>query len=174
VKVCTEEHFAAGLGRLQEVHDVLSNGGAKVKLVVSDRSVKMSVTETSIQFGLAHMRTWETMSTKARELCEERGMFDSTYLLPSGQGLWRMQTCETELDLYVRAFLAGAIEAGAVIGFSADQAWSFSAQRPFHTSDVEALKWYREKPRLLNLIHGSKPKIAPVVQTEDSDLFLFL
>jgi hypothetical protein len=174
VKECTEEHFQAGLDQLKNVHDVLSKGGAGVKLKVTDRTVLLSSKERDISFGLADLRMWGTMSLKAKELCEERGMLNSTQLLPSGKGLWRMQTHESVLDLYVRAFLAGAIEAGAVISFSADQEWKFSAQRAFHSSDVATLQWYRENPKFLDLVHGIKPQVAPVVVTEDNELFLFL
>ncbi|MDF9779197.1 hypothetical protein [Pseudomonas baetica] len=174
VMECTEEHFLAGLDRLKTVHEVLSQGGAGVELKVTDRSVKLSSTESSIHFGLADLRVWETMSLKAKELCEERGMFNSTQLLPSGKGLWRMQTCESVLDLYVRAFLAGALEAGAAIGFTADQEWKFSAQRSFHSADVATLQWYRESPKFLDLVHGIRPQAAPVVQSDENDLFLFL
>lgn len=174
VQECNEEHFSAGLDRLKEVHEVLSKGGSKVKLEVTDRSVKLSHVEGTIHFGLALMRMWEAMSTKAKELCEERGMLNSTYLLPSGKGLWRLLTRETELDLYVRAFLAGAIEAGAVMSFSADQEWKFSAQRSFHAADVATLQWYRENPKFLDLVHGIRPKAAPVVQNEENDMFLFI
>lgn len=159
----TPEHFAAGLDRLNEVHSVVGDAGVQVKVTDGDRWIRLSHGSNVIQFGFVTDALWATMSAKAKELSTERKMLNGNYLLPDGVGLWHLQTSETALDLYVRAFMAGAMEAGAEVRFTSDHEWSFSATSPFHSLHVKALDWYQKEPGLLQKVLAlTKPSDVPL------------
>lgn len=149
VKAMTSDQFSAGVARLKAVHEVTSAG---VEVVGDDKYVELRLGAVTITFGFVPDRLWENMTMKARELCEARGMLGDNLLLPDGRGLFHLQTRESALDLYVRAFLQGAMKAGAVIELSSDHAWSFSVATPFNAAEVENLQWYQETPGLLSSI----------------------
>lgn len=148
VRTMTEGQFEAGLARLQTVHQVILKAGVTVSIGTDDRSVELCLGQAVLRFGFIPARLWDSMTGKARDLLEERGIPGDNHLLPDGRGVFRLNTQETALDLYVRAFLHGAMGAGAEIDLTGDGAWRFQASNPFLLEDVKSLQWYRIDPLL--------------------------
>lgn len=152
VRSMTSEQFSSGLARVRAVHEAISHAGVEVISGDDDSYVELRLGAAVTSFGFVSEQLWETMTTKARELCEARGMLGDNLLLPDGRGLVHLQTRESTLDLYVRAFLQGAMKAGAVIELSSDHSWSFNQVSPFNAADLQDLQWYQETPWLLSSI----------------------
>ena len=152
VKTMAKDQFAAGLARLRAVHEVLSHADVQLQSYDDDKFVELRLGAQIIRFGFVPERLWEIMTTKAKELCESRGMLDDNYLLPDGRGLLHLRTRETILDVYVRAFLQGAIRAGAVIELTSDHNWRFLESNPFIAADVKHLQWYQDHPEVLSSV----------------------
>lgn len=146
IKAMTSDQFSAGVARLMAVHEVLPSAGVVVN--GNEKSIELRLSAHILRFGYVPDRLWETMTTKARELCSERGMLDDNDLLPDGRGLFHLRTKETCLDLYVRAFMHGAIRAGATIEWSSDHAWTFLETDPFNKAVVQDLQWFQDTPNL--------------------------
>lgn len=151
VRTMTEEQFDAGLARLQTVHNAILRAGVTVSIATDGRSVELRLGQAELRFGFIPARLWDSMTGKARDLLQDRGIPGDNYLLPDGRGVFRLNTQETALDLYVRAFMQAAIEAGAGIDLTADGAWNFQASNPFLLEDVKTLEWYRTDPQLQSL-----------------------
>lgn len=172
VDECNEHHFRAGASRLEEVTK-LSSAHIGVEAQIFDRFIRIKIGKHSIEFGLADLLSWNSMSSKGRELCEEKGFVDSSKLLPSGKGLWHFKSEETVLDVCVRAFLAGAISAGARIRLSADAAWRFTEEAPFHLGDVKDLAWATAFPKL-QIQLANNVSVAPAMSDEAfAETFMF-
>ena len=162
VETMTHEQFTAGLDRLNEVHAKVGDVGVLVSVQDGGRWLRLSLGSVVIEYGFVPNVLWETMSTKAQELSTEKRMMNGNYLLPEGKGLWHLQTQESVLDVYIRAFMAGAITAGAKILFNSDHLWGFSEVSPFLNGDVSALSWYQLNPDLPRKVRALEPQPEPV------------
>lgn len=162
VNAITADQFSAGLARLSAIHQVLPSAGVSVVISGNEKSVELRLGKNIIRFGFVSERLWETMTTKARELSSARGLLDDNELLPDGRGLFHLRTRETCIDLYVRAFLHGATQAGASIEWSSDHPWKFQKTDPFSKADVKDLQWYRDTPDL----HGEVLKLDQTIPVQ--------
>ncbi|EPJ5562207.1 hypothetical protein ACQYZY_27190 [Pseudomonas aeruginosa] len=162
VESMTHEQFTAGLDRLNEVHANVEEAGVKVSVQDGGRWVRLSLGSVVIEYGYVPNALWETMSAKAQELSTEKRMMNGNFLLPEGKGLWHLQTQESVLDVYIRAFMAGAITAGAKIHFNSDHPWGFSEVTPFLNGDVTGLSWYQLNPGLLRKVRALEPQPEPI------------
>lgn len=173
VEHCDAVHFQAGASRLEEVAELVKTHTG-IEVLVSERLIRMKHGNQTLQFGLADLRSWEAMSNKGRELCEEKGFVDAIHLLPSGMGLWHIQTQESVLDVCIRAFMAGAIASGAKISFRSDCSWLFSEGLPFFQRDVKDLAWVKAYPSLQFQL-ASNVTVAPAMSDDDfAEAFMFL
>ncbi|HBO6302910.1 TPA: hypothetical protein L4741_002458 [Pseudomonas aeruginosa] len=177
VNSCTTSQFNSGLAQLEEVVRVLIDAGFPLGFRMAGNAVEVAFNGTAIRIGIASEREWATMSPKAREIFEERGFIDSSILLPSGKGLWRLKTEESVLDVCVRAFLAELKKAGAEFEVESDAAYTLDPLRPFQRQHIEEMDWYRGAPQVLKVLENAdllgpvKMKVETVI---DLGMSLFL
>ncbi|HHH9441247.1 TPA: hypothetical protein ACP32N_003184 [Pseudomonas aeruginosa] len=155
ISSCSSEQFSSGLAHLEDVVRVLIDNGYPLAFRLVGNAFEVAYNGTSIRAGIASQREWETISPKAREIFEERGFIDSSQLLPSGNGLWRLKTQESVLDVCARAFLAELRRAGAVFEVESDAAYTLDLMRPFQRLAIQEMDWYRKSPTVLKVLEDA-------------------
>lgn len=174
----TQEQLAAGLCRLQEVHEALTT---------KPKGTKLTATEYGFEFVSHHVKValcklspaqWETYGVRAQEIFEDRKSIDATTLLPSGEGEWWLPTQGGLLDVYLRAFLGEVWNAGGRFTANGGESWILDVKKPFDTASVINLPWYQQYPGIFNelskagLLGGRKLAITPAAAPSGFSFFL--
>lgn len=141
VNSCNQQQFEAGQTMLQAAVGALSET-FPVSLICDAGGFCVKSNGGAVKVTFLSDAVWETYPLKLKEITTARGFFDSSSLMPSGVGRLGFSTCETGLDIFVRAFLAGMIQAGADVTVTGDCDWAFKADQPFDKAQVMGLDWY--------------------------------